>query len=162
MPDETLHGRQFECVEQALNRTGYVQYELTNFARPGFESRHNMIYWENREYLGLGPGAFSYMKGVRYQFAPDVKRYLEKCEAADWQADTEDILTEEKKEIETLLTGLRLKRGIGLEQFTIIRGHLEKQAAKLDGLVERRGNTLSLARRGRFLAETVFQELIQE
>ncbi len=163
LPDEMLHGEMYECTENLLTRAGFVQYELTNFARPGFESRHNMIYWKNREYLGLGPGAFSYMEGVRYQLAPTVQCYLEKCEAGDWTRDSEDVLTAEKKEIETLLTGLRLKQGIDLGQFKIIRGRLERQIQTLGaGLVERRGDTLTLAPRGKFLAEAVFAELVGE
>lgn len=161
VPDEEKRAEMFTRAGELMSAAGYVQYEISTFAKPGFESRHNLGYWHNQEYLGLGPGAFAYLNGERYQFAPDVNRYLEKCEAGDWQPDTSETLTEDKKELETLLTGLRLRQGIDLDQFTIIRPSLEEKLAKIQphALMEREGSQIRLSSRGRFLAESVFSLL---
>ena len=160
LPSEDTHMEMASAVESKLSGAGFVQYELTNFARPGFESKHNLIYWHNQDYLGLGPGAFSYLNGIRYQFAPSVSRYFEKSVAGDWALDTEDVIDEKKKEIETLLTGLRLREGIDLNQFRVIRPSIENNLVNLDGLLEKRGTRVTFTNRGRFLAETVFRQLV--
>ena len=87
----------FEWTANYLGAEGYRHYEVSNFARPGFESRHNLIYWNNQEYLGMGPGAFSYLEGVRFQFASDVDSYIKKCNEEDWVPASAEIITEEKE-----------------------------------------------------------------
>lgn len=163
LPDEAAHERMFSGAETILEKAGYLHYEVANFAKPGFESRHNLLYWTNQEYLGLGPGAFSYLNGVRSQFAPDVSRYLAKCEAGDWTPDESEQISDENKEIETLLTGLRLSRGLELGQFNRIREPLEKALEELipQGLVDRTGGRVALTRRGRYVAESVIARIIQ-
>jgi oxygen-independent coproporphyrinogen-3 oxidase len=160
LPDQDQHEEMFRLVENYLTSAGYKHYELLSFAKPGFESKHNLIYWHNQEYLGLGPGAFSYMNGVRYQFAGDVNSYFKKCAENVWTRDVEDILTDEEKERESLLTGLRLDEGVDLNQFNLIRKSIENKLDDLigNGLIERRGTRIALTLRGRFLAESVFAE----
>lgn len=164
LPDEDTHLAMAELVETCLEEAGFCHYELLNYARPGFQSRHNLIYWHNQEYLGLGPGAFSYLKGIRYQFARTVTRYLEKCEALDWSPDEKDSIDAEKREWETLLTGLRLREGISLDRLTLIRGHVESKLSALEKaqLVQTCSGRIALTRRGRFLAESAFLELLSE
>ncbi len=156
---ESEHEAVTEFAEQRLEKAGYIQYALGAFARPGFESRHNLNYWHNGAYLGLGPGAFGYMEGVRYQHAPDVQRWIGKCLRADWKPETEDVLTPAQKELETLLTGLRLKEGISPGDFS------EDTKEKIRPLVERKllaqeSGRIALTQRGRFLAESVFAALV--
>ncbi len=162
LPEEPLRAEMFELAIEILTDAGYEQYEISTFARPGFEAKHNLIYWHNGEYLGLGPGAYSYMEGVRYQLARTVPEYLAKCEAHDWTASVADHLTEEQKETETLMTGLRLKKGIDLERFKIIRKKIEDRVRVLrdNQLVEVSGGRMTLTTRGRFLAEQTFGLLI--
>ena len=162
LPDEDLHAEMMTAIEEGLEAAGFVHYELTSFAKPGFESKHNLIYWHNQEYLGLGPGAFSYLNGVRYQFASDVNRYLKKCETGDWKNDEEDKIGSEEKELETLVTGLRLREGVMLKDFPII-GERIKAAAQIfrdGGWLEETGGRLALTCRGRFVADRIFFELI--
>lgn len=162
LPDEAAHARMFSEAEELLEKAGYLHYEVANFAKPGFESRHNLLYWTNQEYLGLGPGAFSYLGGIRRQFARDVGRYLAKCEAGDWTADEEETISDENREIETLLTGLRLSRGVELNRFDRIRGSLEKSLSEPmeRGLIERTGDRIALTRRGRYIAESVIGKIV--
>lgn len=161
LPGEDAHFEMFEKAALKLQASGYRHYELLSFARPGFESRHNMIYWENQDYLGLGPGAFSYLEGTRYQFSESVPQYLKKCEAGDWVPAVSDVLTPEKKEVESLLTGLRLDHGVDLCAFPLIRETLKPAVEELvsGGLLETRGTRIVLTFRGRALAETVFLRL---
>ena len=162
LANEDEHARMIQNAERLLESRGYSQYALSAFAKPGFESRHNLIYWHNGDYLGLGPGAFSYLNGERFQFAPDVARYLAKCETADWAPDVSDPLTEEKKQLETLLTGLRLREGVALEPLTQIRESVALKPRPLveAGLLESPEGRLRFTSRGRLVAESVFAALV--
>jgi len=112
LPSEEDHGRMYENAIESLTGAGYEHYEISNFAKPGFASRHNLLYWHNQEYLGLGPGAFSYLNGIRSQLAPDLESYLARCEAGDWKNAVEDNLSDAEKETETFVMGLRLREGV--------------------------------------------------
>lgn len=164
LPDEAAHERMFARAEEILEQAGYLHYEVANFARPGFESRHNLLYWTNQEYLGLGPGAFCYLNGVRRQFARGVGRYLAKCEAGDWTNDEQEQISDENREIETLLTGLRLSRGVELNGFPIVRPRLEPALRELSdqGLVETAAGRAALTRRGRYVAESVIGKIVTD
>ncbi len=162
LPNSDRHEEMFRLVESYLTSAGYRHYELLSFAKRGFESKHNLIYWHNQEYLGLGPGAFSYLNGTRYQFAGDVGHYFKKCAADDWAPEVADRLTTEQKETESLLTGLRLAEGVDLNNFQIIRGVIENELPELvaNGLVERKESRIALTRRGRFLADNVISRFV--
>jgi len=164
LPGEEDHARMYESAIEILTSVGYEHYEISNFARPGLASRHNLLYWHNQEYLGLGPGAFTYRDGVRSQFAPGLARYLEKCGTADWGNDSEDRLSEEEKETETLITGLRLCEGIAPASFPKIRNALKERLETLcaEGFMERSGENIRLTVRGKFLSENVFEFLLRK
>lgn len=161
LPTEDAHGAMFDEVERILGDAGFEHYEVSSFAKPGYGSRHNLIYWRNQPYLGLGPGAFSYMEGVRYVYAQSVARYLQKALQGDWSRDESDTLGPEERERETLLTGLRLRPGVRVDRFPIIRGSVEAEIPALAaaGLVEYDEGVLRLTRKGRYLAESVFTQL---
>lgn len=107
LPDEDeTAGQYLFCVEE-LARLGYAQYEISNFARPGFESRHNLLYWQCQEYLGLGPAAHSFWEGRRFHWPRDLEGFLqgnppeEDGPGGDWE--------------EFAMLNLRLVRGLTLE-----------------------------------------------
>src|SRR3989338_3639091 len=100
-----------------LKQNNFEHYELLNYAKAGFGSRHNLLYWANEDYLGLGPGAFSYFDGRRFRGSAGVEEYLEKMAHGDWTPYEEEILSAEKKEIESLLLALRLSEGASLVKF---------------------------------------------
>ncbi|HOW88574.1 MAG TPA: radical SAM family heme chaperone HemW [Candidatus Omnitrophota bacterium] len=164
LPGEDEHARMYEDAIKILSDAGYEHYEISNFAKPGMASRHNLIYWHNEEYLGLGPAAFSYLEGVRFQFAPGLESYLEKCEAKDWKNNIEDRLSEEEKETETFVMGLRLKEGIPKEKCPEVFKRLQGRIKTLcdEGQMKFTGNTLWLTERGKFLAEEVFGFLLEK
>jgi len=159
---EAIHAQMMDFAETFLNAEGYTQYDLNSFARPGFESRHNLIYWHNQEYLGLGPSAFSYLDGTRSQFAPTVSRYLDKCGKADWQPDLSETVSPEKKEIESLLTGLRLRKGFSLTRLAMMRQSVEDKIKPLiaDGFLTQEDDKIFFTRKGRFVAESIFAQLV--
>lgn len=165
LPDESLHEQMLVLTEEMLAGKGYDHYELLSYAKPGFESAHNMIYWRNEEYLGLGPGAFSYADGIRYQLAGSVEDYFQKCRNADWNFERWDVLSDREKETESLLTGLRLKKGIRIEHFPLIGVELKRkfEIFKKGGLLnESQPGCFCLTQRGRFLFESILQELVGE
>lgn len=163
LPKEEEHLEMFRRAKKILQNAGFRHYELATFARPGFESRHNLIYWHNEEYLGLGPGAFSYLNGLRYQFAQNVDRYLKKCEQKDFSNDVEEIISEYNREIETLLTGLRLEEGIELSKFVLIRDAIQTQMVDLieNGFLERDEDKIQLTDHGKLLFETLIEQLLE-
>ncbi len=152
----------FQSAIEMMTTAGYSQYEVSTFAKPGFESRHNLIYWNNGEYLGLGPGAYSYLNGIRYQLARDVPGYLQKCESGNWKADVEDVLTDEQKEIETLMTGLRLQKGVDLRGLKFIRRRINSKIQQLieENLLTQDKGRIFLTPRGSFLIESLYRFLI--
>ncbi|HTL46438.1 MAG TPA: radical SAM family heme chaperone HemW [Verrucomicrobiae bacterium] len=161
LPDEDAHHAMFALAEKILRGAGYRQYELASFARPGFECRHNLIYWKGEDYLGLGPGAVSFLRGARTRVAADVASYLAKVEQGNPGLDAEDKLTPAEREMERLITGLRLEEGISLEEFPSlalrVRELFDFWAGH--GIVEEKAGRFTLAQKGRFLAEGVLAEL---
>lgn len=163
LASETDHAAMAELVANRLESAGMVHYELSNFARPGFESRHNLIYWDNQPYLGLGPGAFSYMENCRFQTAASVADYFQKSARNDWAPQTEDRLTPEEIEKETFLTGIRLSSGIDTRRLTLLREEFEKKALDYleEGLLEKDGFRLKFTSTGKLIAENILQNFAQ-
>jgi len=164
LPEEEAHARMYETAIEFMTGAGYEHYEISNFAKPGLASRHNLIYWHNQEYLGLGPGAFTYLSGTRSQFAPDLDRYLEKCEFPDWKPDVADKLSEEEKETETFVTGLRLCGGIRPDSFPEIYPAIKDRLKTLcdESLLEMAGQNARLTTRGKLVSEDVFAFLLKK
>lgn len=161
LPGEEAQLETLSKAREFLQTEGYVHYELLNYAKPGFESKHNRLYWANGDYLGLGPGAYSYIDGKRSRFADSHDSYLSKVEALDWTLAEEETLDERKKETESFLLALRLTEGAPTERF---RSVLQERASEIEGLTEKgllikAAGRIKLSARGQFLAETVFTEL---
>ena len=144
-----------------LQSKGYRHYELLNYAKPSFESRHNLLYWKNGDYLGLGPGAWSYFDGRRFRFAPSYDGYLSKISKGNWNPDEEDVLDQLQKEVESFQLALRLSDGAELKDFPKATRKLEEEISGLEekGLLILEKGKARLSKKGQFLAETVFSEL---
>lgn len=118
MPDDDLQADMYLWTETRLAELGYQQYEISNFSKPGFESRHNMKYWTLAEYAGFGPGAHSDLGDVRYAYVSDLAAYCQGVEEA-----REDILSENdripqrERDIEYIMLGLRTVKGISRQEF---------------------------------------------
>lgn len=112
-PDEDMQADMYLYTVEFLKQCGYEQYEISNFAKPGFASRHNLKYWLMQEYAGFGPGAHSDFGNVRYGYARDLERYL-KGELVLQESETVDS---EEREREYLMLRLRTVQGVDPREF---------------------------------------------
>ncbi|MFH1723916.1 MAG: radical SAM family heme chaperone HemW [Elusimicrobiota bacterium] len=156
-----------EASIQRLREAGFKHYEISNFARPGKESVHNINYWLDGPYLGLGCGAAGYMDGARYQNEDRLKRYLERVEDGRRPVAHQERLEGKEKLGETLMLGLRLIDGVPLtrEMRTAFRGELKRLIER--GLVVQEAAERSerpplarLSAEGVFWANEVFRSFV--
>jgi oxygen-independent coproporphyrinogen-3 oxidase len=132
---------------------GFRQYEISNHARSGFESKHNLAYWEGREYLGLGPSAFSTINGERLQNVRDTAEYVKRVQSGQSPVLTQESLSPETLLKESVAFGLRLDHGVSA---SLLAPWLEETAHLEEiGLLERAQDRFKLTRRGRMLADAV-------
>jgi len=117
LPDDDLQADMYLWTVERLGQLGYQQYEISNFARPGFLSRHNLKYWTLGEYAGFGPGAHSDLGGVRYAYVRDLKAY---CEGVEMEGDIlseNERIPDRDRDIEYIMLGLRITKGISRQEF---------------------------------------------
>ena len=145
-----------------LQAAGFEQYEISNFARPGHRCEHNLNYWANGEYVGLGVGAASYRDGVRTSHTRLLDRYVEAALGGEPIPGEAERLEGRKRAGEALMLALRTAQGVRLGDFKERYGvnPIEAYAPVVEefagaGLLERIGDTMRLTRRGRFLANDV-------
>ncbi len=112
LPDEDTQADMYSYTAEMLQRFGYRQYEISNFAAPGFESRHNLKYWNLDDYMGFGPGAHSCVGNLRYSFVPDLKRYISGVERKVSIIDEYEQVDPLEKAVEYVMLGMRTSRGI--------------------------------------------------
>jgi oxygen-independent coproporphyrinogen-3 oxidase len=177
IPDPDLAAEQYEWTMDYLASQGYVQYEISNWALPGYECKHNLQYWRNLDYLGLGAGAHGYAGGYRYSNVLRIKTYIDRCSDSQvtnlpFPISTATVNqhknTQRDDMQETMMTGLRLTiEGVSAEGFkqrfgVAMRDVFGKEIQKLEkvGLLEWVGDTLRLTRRGRLLGNQVFMEFV--
>lgn len=163
LPDDDTQADMYLSAVQMLTSGGYEHYEISNFARPGFESRHNSAYWQLRPYLGFGPSAASAFGGVRLLFPRDLDAFL----AAEdpWaliQAEGPAGGLEEY-----VMLSLRLEEGLDLDQVTKLGGDpagMAKRAAPLEkaGYLRRRENRIALTEEGWLVSNGVILALLGE
>jgi len=120
IPDDDTQADMYLYAVEALERYGYKQYEISNFARRGYESRHNLKYWMGEEFLGFGPGAHSYIGGRRYSFVADLEKYTENVLSGQSVVDLSEEITDFERASEYLMLRLRTTRGISEKEYTDI------------------------------------------
>jgi putative oxygen-independent coproporphyrinogen III oxidase len=154
-PDPDVQADMYDLACDVLGESGYRHYEVSNWAKPGFECAHNLGYWEGRPYLGLGAGAHSYRDGRRWWNVRPPQQYLEGVEAGRLPIGGEEILSADERRTERLLLGLRKSDGIPFEWVDADRvGELVDQ-----GLANRRNGRVALTDRGMILANDLVSEL---
>ncbi len=114
LPDEELQVAMFRLAQASTRAHGYEQYEISNYARPGYECRHNMVYWRNEPYLGFGPGAVSYYEGRRWMNIKHPREYVRRIQHSECLILEEERLEGWEAVGETLLLGLRMREGVDL------------------------------------------------
>jgi len=168
LPKEELEAEMFEYIIEELEKAGFEHYEISNFSKPSFESRHNLVYWDNAEYYGLGAGASGYVDGIRYKNHGPIRHYLEAVEAGKARITEEQLTLEEKME-EELFLGLRKKTGVSKARFEEKFGISFDQrygqvVASLteQGLLVPDDKQVRMTKRGLFLGDTVAEKFILE
>ena len=152
-PDEGLEADQFELAATLLGEAGYLQYEVSNYALAGRESRHNSAYWTGRDYLGLGPSAFSTVGPRRWRNIRETGIYSESTLTGKTALDFEEEVSEELKSRERAAFGMRTLRGVAAEDATPWERDLLEMRG--EGLVTLSEGWWILTPRGRLLADTV-------
>jgi oxygen-independent coproporphyrinogen-3 oxidase len=175
-PDPDMQADHYEWTSDRLSRAGYEHYEISNWSRPGYRCRHNLLYWRHREYLGLGAGAHSFLNGVRFSTALLPNRYIELVDESAAAADgrmrhvvaAEDI-TSDLALADALILGLRLTEGVDADEFARRYGRTPDEAFgdvlqefEGIGLLERSATHVRLTARGRLLSNELFQRLLPE
>jgi oxygen-independent coproporphyrinogen-3 oxidase len=165
--DEDLEADMYELMLDLLGTGGFEHYEISNFARPGRACRHNVRYWRNEPYLGLGPSAAGYVGGVRYKNVPDTAAYVAAIQmGADTSVEREE-LSRSGQARETAMLNLRLTRGIDRGEFgarfgedpaTLFAEVIAPHVA--DGLLESDNVGIRLTRRGLLLANVVMRDFV--
>ena len=166
-PDEDLVADLLEIADAILCKAGFSHYEISNFARSGYESAHNIGYWRQRDCLAFGMSAAGYESGMRYANHRDFEDYCEAVEADRPVRAYEEKLPIERRIGEAAMLALRTSEGIvdadfarrfGIDSATIFRAARKKCSAA--GLLEDDGERARLTGRGRLLANTVCAEFL--
>lgn len=150
-----------------LDSRGYEQYEISNFARPGLKCVHNLTYWMNLPYLGLGAGSHSYLRGERFSNCTSLKEYARKLLLGECPVKDREKVSLKTEISETMFLGLRLIKGLDLERFYRRFGRKvedfysrEIHSMVEEGLVEYSEGCLRLSSKGLPVANRVFREFI--
>jgi putative oxygen-independent coproporphyrinogen III oxidase len=167
LPGEDAEAEMYETLMEQMENSGLRQYEISNFAVPGYESRHNLTYWNNEEYYGFGAGAHGYVNGIRQSNYGPLKKYMDPLSNGELPImDAHKVTTEEKMEEEMFL-GLRKAEGVSIRHFAekfgkdplkLFAGQISDWSAK--GLLKTDGERIFLTRQGRLLGNEVFQSFI--
>ncbi|MHC5122461.1 MAG: radical SAM family heme chaperone HemW, partial [Planctomycetota bacterium] len=117
MIDEAAEREMYEIAREVLKCAEFFQYEISNFAQPGFECQHNLRYWKNLAVVGIGPAAAGWYKGKRTTNIPDIAAYIEKTENHQFAYTEEHAPAPEQIACETAVLGLRMTNGIDMHEF---------------------------------------------
>ncbi|MBE6183978.1 radical SAM family heme chaperone HemW [Heyndrickxia ginsengihumi] len=169
LPTEEAEADMYQLLMMEMDKHGLNQYEISNFALPGYESQHNLIYWNNEEYFGFGAGAHGYENGIRVANYGAVKKYINMLKDHALPILEQHVETKSEKMEEEMFLGLRKNEGVSIAHF---REKFHEDITKLfassiqemerRGLLERHGDFIRLTREGRFLGNEVFEAFLLE
>ncbi len=157
LPDEETEAQMYFNACRILSDAGFVHYEISNFAKAGYACRHNLKYWRAQEYLGFGPGAHSYFKGVRYSYEKNIAKYIQnpvpsECETID----------EREKEAEYIMLSLRLREGIEYKRLKnepceSLLNYVDRLSRH--GLADKRDGGFALREKGFYLSNKIIADI---
>ena len=167
--DEDLCADMYEYADERLRAAGYINYEISNWSLPGFQSRHNLTYWHNLPYIGMGAGAYSSFGGRRFSNVRDPATYIRMLKAQQRPEVESETVDKAQAMSETAFLALRTAQGLHLptfEQrfalpFTQFVGNRLRMVEEA-GLLEREPEWLRLSKRGRLLGNEVFLRLLPD
>lgn len=169
LPDDELERKMYWRVKEKLQKAGYIHYEISNFAKLGYESKHNLACWNQEEYIGVGVASHSYTNNVRYSVIENVEEYIKNI---DTDNEADNIIFHEKqnkdsKMQEYMLLGLRKIEGIKIQEFKnkfetdpIVLYKNELKKLKNEGLIKIDSNSIKLTNKGLDLANIVWEEFV--
>ncbi|OWZ83128.1 radical SAM family heme chaperone HemW [Natranaerobius trueperi] len=164
--DEEIEVEMYNIARVKLRESGYSHYELSNFSKPSYECKHNMLYWNRNNYLGLGPGAHSLWEGLRFVTVDDFTKYLKSKDMHDfikekWNIGFEEALSEK------VILGLRLVDGIDINEIkeeygiNIYKRYLSTINYFIsEGLLKKENTRIKLTTKGYMLSNNVFMEFL--
>ncbi len=169
LPEDELERKMYWNVKEKLEQNGYVHYEISNFAKPNFESKHNLNCWNQEEYIGIGAAAHSYTNNVRYSNVDTIEEYINNFENGN---EVDNLIFHEKQNKESkmkeyMILGLRKIKGIQIQEFKnkfgenpiyLYRKELEKLVN--EELVEIDGDEIKLTKKGLDFANLVWEEFV--
>lgn len=166
---DEIERKMYWCIKETLEKHKYMQYEISNFAIPGFESQHNMDCWNQKEYIGVGAAASSFMEDKRYSNIPNLEKYIENIENGTPNKNLilDEMLDINSKMNEFMLLGLRKIEGVNIKNFKqkfnvnpIILYCKILDKLNHEGLIEIDENNIRLSRKGIDLANIVWEEFV--
>jgi putative oxygen-independent coproporphyrinogen III oxidase len=167
-PGEDVEAAMYELLMEEMEKHGFSQYEISNFSKPGFESRHNLTYWNNESYYGFGAGAHSYLNGVRRSNTGPLKRYMDQIISGELPVIDEHQTTKVEQMEEEMFLGLRKTRGVSVPhfmgKFAVDPQQLfQREIAELTNKqwLEVEKNHIFLTKKGRLLGNEVFQAFLR-
>lgn len=168
LPPQDEEAKMYELLIEKMELKGLSQYEISNFAKKGFESKHNITYWDNEEYFGFGAGAHSYVNGVRRVNIGVLKKYISTINEHQFPYLSEHTVTKVEKMEEEMFLGLRKIKGVSKERFhekfslsleDVFGKQIDEQKKK--GLLAENGGYIYLTHKGKLLGNEVFQSFLQ-
>lgn len=167
LPDQEEEGQMFEETIRAMEKAGRKQYEVSNFALPGHESKHNTVYWHNQHYFGFGAGASGYLGNRRYKNYGPIQHYLKPLRQGILPVMENEVLTRENQMEEEMFLGLRLKEGVSFQRFQekfqcsleSVYGDVLSTEAKAGHLVVENGS-VRLTAQGLLIGNDIFEKFL--
>lgn len=169
LPDEDTEFIMFERIITKAEEEGFHWYEISNFARNGYESKHNQVYWKNKEYYGFGAGAHGYLHGIRYANIGSTMKYIKEMNNKNSGIEESQPVNSMQKMEEFVILGLRLSQGVSAREFQKRYGKelhevfgppINEFVAK--GLLEWKDDRLRLTRSGVYLGNNVFAGFLSD
>lgn len=167
LPGEDAEAAMYELLMEKMSAKGLHQYEISNFAKPGYESLHNLTYWENESYYGFGAGAHGYVNSIRYSNIGPVSKYIQSLKDGKLPVFHEAEVTLYEKMEEEMFLGLRKTGGVSIPHFKqkFDVELMDTFEAPVKSMTERKllvveNDRIRLTREGRFLGNEVFQSFL--
>lgn len=154
-PDDDLMADKYELIDELLMQSGFQWYEISNWSRPGFESQHNLHYWQNHHWWGVGPGAHSHINGVRWWNVKLPQEWVKRLSQQQSPAHSREVLDEKQKHVEHIMLNLRLASGV---QKSLLDDSILEYLESVE-LIQTQSQSVVLTRKGRLLADYVVREL---
>ncbi|EEB62929.1 radical SAM family heme chaperone HemW [Corynebacterium amycolatum] len=163
MPDDDDLADRYERIDAALSQAGFSWYEVSNWAKPGGQCRHNMIYWRDGNWWGAGPGAHSHLDGTRFYNAKHPARYAATISGGELPIKDSEELTAEDRHTEKIMLGLRLAEGIDanlLGEDELGKARRQAEAGMVEFVSVDGGQRIQLTNRGRLLADAIIVDIL--